>query len=323
MLSTQEIHSVLAKVITSEAEALQRLSASINDVTCQVVTKIVGMEGRLIVTGMGKAGIIARKAASTFCSTGTPASFLHPAEAIHGDLGLIHQRDLVLALSNSGETEEVLALLPYLRRFGIGLVCMTGNPQSSLATQSDLVIALPVAEEALPGSSAPTNSSTAMLAMSDALAMAVMSCRGFGEEEFALFHPGGFLGRKLLLQVADLMHVDSSLPTVSPRCLVRDVIMTMSRHGLGSAFVVEDGRLLGIFTDGDLRRLFEGDRNPLDQAIENYMVRSPRCATTNQLAAAALKVMQDHQITVLPVTDQDNHLVGAIHLHDLLRAGLA
>ena len=323
-MNETEILASVREIIDREAQALTALSARVDDSVLRAVDRLLACQGRLIVTGMGKAGLIGRKAAATFCSTGMPASFLHPAEANHGDLGLVHSQDLLLALSNSGETDEVVSLLPYMRRFAIPVICLTGNMQSTLAQQSDVALDISVASEADPTSPAPTSSTTAMLAMCDGLALTVMRCRGFGEEQFAIFHPGGHLGRKLLLRVGDVMRIVPALPLVNEKQTLRDVIVTMSRKGMGCAFVVDmSDKLLGVITDGDLRRIFETHGNPLDAAVGQWMVRRPKTVAPDQLAASALKIMEDHKITVLPVVDDAQTCLGGIHLHDLIRQGLA
>lgn len=323
-MNEQQILTSIREIIERESEALTTLSRRLDESVAQAIQRLLNCTGRVIVSGMGKAGLIGRKAAATFCSTGTPASFLHPAEAIHGDLGLVHAQDLLLALSNSGETNEVLALLPYMRRFAIPVISLTGNPRSTLAQQSDIVIDVSVIGEADPKSPAPTSSTTCMLAMCDGLALTLMRCRGFEEEQFAIFHPGGYLGRKLLLRVGDVMRIEPALPLVRRNDSLRDTIVTMSRQGLGCAFVVNEKSVLeGIITDGDLRRIFETHRNPLGESIATMMVCRPQTIGPEQLAASALKIMEDLKITVLPVVDDTGECLGGVHLHDLVRQGLA
>lgn len=324
VMNEQQILDSVREIIDREAGALSALSQRLDTSVAKAVEQLLACRGRLIVAGMGKAGLIGRKAAATFCSTGTPASFLHPAEAIHGDLGLVHSQDVLLALSNSGETSEVLSLLPYMRRFAIPVITLTGKKRSTLAQQSDIVLDIAVASEADPKSPAPTCSTTAMLAMCDGLALTLMRCRGFGEEQFAIFHPGGYLGRKLLLRVGDAMRVVPALPLAAENQTLREVIVTMSRQGMGCAFILDSAeKLIGIITDGDLRRIFETHNNPLDEAIGRWMVRRPKTVSPADLAASALKIMEDHKITVLPVVDDQHRCVGGVHLHDLVRQGLA
>ncbi len=269
-------------------------------------------------------GWVGRKAAATFCSTGTPSLFLHPSEAIHGDLGIVSEEDMVIALSNSGETDELLALLPFIKRQGLPLVALTGNNSSTLAQQADWVIDVSVAAEADAISDAPTASTTVTMAVCDALAVALMKRRGFTRDQFAIFHPGGFLGRKMLLTVAELMHCGDRLPRIRREMALREAIVIISQKALGCGFVVdEQDVLLGILTDGDLRRIFSTHENPLADPISNFFKPNPHSVTADLLAAEVLRRMEQHSIAVVPVVDLHKHLRGAIHLHDLLRAGLA
>jgi arabinose-5-phosphate isomerase len=273
---------------------------------------------------MGKMGWVGRKAAATFCSTGTPSLFLHPSEAMHGDLGIVANDDLIVALSNSGETEELLALLPYIKRQGLGLIALTGKPQSMLARQANLVIDISVSAEADTISDAPTASTTAAMAMCDALAVALMQARGFNRDQFAIFHPGGYLGRKMLLTTADLMHRGERLPKIHRRMPLREAILVISQKALGCGFVVDESdHLCGILTDGDLRRIFAAHENPLTDSVELHYKPNPHRVAGELLAAETLRLMEQHSIAVVPVVDDDLVLIGAIHLHDLLRAGLA
>lgn len=314
----------LRQVVSTESEALATLAGRIDAAAVEAVQRLVDCQGRVVVVGMGKAGLIGRKISATLCSTGTPSLFLHPAEAFHGDLGVIHASDLLLALSTSGETAEVLDVVSHVKRLGVGVVCLTGAPRSSLARQSEVVLDVGVEAEGDPLGVAPMASTTAMLAMGDALAAAVAELRGFTHEQFAVFHPGGSLGRKLLLNVQDVMHTGSAIPLVSWETPVRACICEISAKRLGATFVVNgQGKLAGIFTDGDLRRLFEREPNPLEVPVNEAMTLTPRVIAPQQLAVQALRMMETYSITVLPVVDADQKPLGALHLHDLVKMGLS
>ena len=323
-LETAVILEEVRRVLAVERRALEQLERRVDEQAARAVELLLLCRGRIIVTGMGKAGLIARKIAATLASTGSPAVFLHPAEASHGDLGIVTADDVLLCLSNSGETEEVNNLLPAVKRFGVQIIALTANVQATLARFSDVVIDIGVTEEADPLGVAPTASTTAMLAMGDALAMALTQQRGFTREQFALFHPGGSLGRQLLLRVCDLMHAGDELPCVSPEVRVREAICEMSRKGLGATLVIDaDGQLAGIFTDGDVRRLLEREATPLDAPLADAMIRTPKSIAREALAVEALRHMQQHKIAVLPVLDGQQRPCGIIHLQDLIRARLA
>jgi len=278
--------------------------------------------GRVIVMGMGKSGHVGRKIAATLASTGTPAFFVHPAEASHGDLGMVRPQDVVLAISNSGEVDELAAILPALRRLGVTLVAMTGRAESTLARHADIVLSSAVAEEACPLNLAPTASTTAQMALGDALAVALLDARGFREEDFARSHPGGALGRKLLLHVKDLMRQGEALPQVAPATPMPELLREMTGKGLGFAAVVgADGRPQGIFTDGDLRRLIEAGRDDLRTLrAEQVMHRTPRLVRAEALAVDAAGVMEQHRVTSVLVVDEGGVLVGALNSNDLMRA---
>lgn len=312
------------RVLEIEAAAISAQITSINSQFEQTCERILAARGRVIVTGMGKSGHIAAKVAATFASTGTPAFFVHPAEASHGDLGMITPEDIVLAFSNSGETSEVLAILPVLKRRNIPLISLTGRPDSTLATQADIHIPVIVHEEACPLNLAPTSSTTAALAMGDALAIALLEARGFSAEDFALSHPGGSLGRRLLLQVSDVMHSGDRLPIVSTNTPLREAIITISQKGLGMTAVIHsDNTLAGIFTDGDLRRVFDQASLDLQNTpIHKVMTISPVVAEANMLAAEALNLMETRKINGLIVVNDANEPVGALNMHDLLKAGV-
>jgi arabinose-5-phosphate isomerase len=278
--------------------------------------------GRVIVTGMGKSGHIGSKIAATLASTGTPAFFMHAAEASHGDIGMITREDVVLALSNSGETAEVLLLIPHVSRLGVPLIAVTGNARSNLARAASVHLDVSVAEEACPLNLAPTASTTATLAIGDALAVALLEARGFTSQDFARSHPGGALGRKLLLHVGDVMRTGDALPVVPPDVPLAEGLVVMSKKGLGMCVVVENGRMLGVFTDGDLRRALDGHADVRRTTMREIMTSPGKSVTANELAAEAAHLMETHRITALPVIDGDGTLVGALNVHDLLRAGV-
>lgn len=314
------------RVIRIEAEALLALADSIDGEFERAVRMILASRGRVIVTGMGKSGLIGQKIASTMASTGTPAFFLHPAEALHGDLGMIIGGDVVIAISNSGETEEVLRILPIVRRIGAELIAMTGRPGSTLARSGDIHLNVAIKEEACPLGLAPTASTTATLAMGDALAVALLVERGFKAEDFALFHPGGALGKKLLLTVRDLMHAGQELPLVKGDVLMREALFEITSKKLGCTGVVDaDGALVGVITDGDLRRALEKGVAFLDHPAAELMHRNPKRILAADLAARGLQQMEAYSITSLFVFEDEQSVqpVGIIHLHDLLKAGVA
>ncbi len=313
---------VARQVLETEANAIRNLMESLGEEFDRAVEMITECRGRVIWTGMGKSGIICRKIAATMRSTGTPALFMHPAEAIHGDLGMVTEEDLVVAVSNSGTTEEILNLLAVLRRIGVSLITVTSSPGSALATAADLHLDVGVRREACPMNLAPTASTTASLALGDALAMAVSVTKGFKEEDFARLHPGGKLGKKFLT-VADLMHSGDDIPRVAEGTTMKDVIYEMSRKGLGLTTVQDDeGRLLGIVTDGDLRRLMERDENPMARTAGEVMHRGGVCIPPGELATAALKLLEEKRITSLMVCDGEAPVKGVLHVHDLWGVGL-
>ena len=310
-------------VMQHEANAITSVASRLDDSVTGVIQLIENQQGRLVFSGMGKMGYIARKAAATFCSTGSPAIFLHPAEAIHGDLGIVSSDDIFVALSNSGETAEVLNLLPYMKRFDIPIVAITGNSESALARHGDWVIDIHVDSETNQDEVAPTASTAVALSVCDALAIAVARLRGFTKQQFAMFHPGGNLGRKLLLTTQQIMHRRPDIPEVSPKIAIRDAIVEMSRKRLGCVVVVDGKQAVGILTDGDIRRALQKCDNPLEDCIALHMSRAPTTIIVDSLAADAMRLMQQRSITVIPVVDSNQETVGIIHLHDLLRAGIA
>jgi arabinose-5-phosphate isomerase len=307
------------KVLRTEANAILGLIDRIDGEFERAVQLLFECRGRVIVTGMGKSGIICRKIAATLSSTGTSAYFLHPAEAIHGDLGAIRDEDVVLALSHSGETEELIRLLESIRRIGARLIAMTGDPSSTLARAADITLDCGIAEEACPMNLVPTASTTAALALGDALAMTLLVRKGFREEDFASLHPGGKLGRRLM-RVEHVMHAGSAAPIVTLSTPMPDVFHEMSNKRLGMTCVVdEDGRLVGIFTDGDLRRLMIASPDVLSLTAGDVMKRNPRTIKRDMLAVEALKIMETHKITSVVVTTDDGRVEGVVHLHDLWR----
>jgi arabinose-5-phosphate isomerase len=306
-----------------EAAALAALRARLDQRFVAACRICVACRGRVIVTGMGKSGHIARKIAATLSSTGTPAFFLHPGEASHGDIGMITRGDVLLALSNSGETPEVLALLPPLKRLGIALIAMTGNAASTLAAAADVQLDVGVPQEACPHNLAPTASTTAALVMGDALAVALLEARGFSADDFARIHPGGSLGRRLLLHVEDIMRRGDSLPRVGADTPLAQGMLEMSSKGLGMTAVLDDQqRVIGVFTDGDLRRALDRQVDVHRAVMREVMTAGGRSIGARELAAAAAQMMELHRITALMVTDADRHLIGALNVHDLLRAGV-
>lgn len=310
------------RVIAAEAEAVAQLAARLDDRFVRAVELLLQLRGRVVTTGVGKSGQIARRVASTLTSTGTPAFFLHPVEALHGDLGMVREGDAALVFSTSGVSDEVLQILPLLRRLSLPIVAFTGDLKSSLATKSDIVLDCSVASEACPHNLAPTSSVAAASAMGDALAVALLEARGFSREDFAELHPGGRLGRRLLMQVKELMHGGAQLPRVAPETSMRAALVEMTGKRLGCTLVMNgSGKLEGIFTDGDLRRLSQTREDFLDVPIGEVMGRDPHTIEGTALASAALARMEEHSITQLVVLDADRP-VGIVHLHDLLRAGV-
>lgn len=319
----EKIKSMGQAVIDIEAASILALKKQIDEHFIHACQLMLECKGRIVVLGMGKSGHIGGKIAATLASTGSPAFFVHPGEASHGDLGMITKNDVVLALSNSGETGEIVTLLPLLKRLSIPLISLTGKPQSTLATSSNVHIDVSVEKEACPLGLAPTSSSTAALAMGDALAIALLEARGFTEEDFALSHPGGSLGRRLLLHIDDIMHSGDQVPKVPAQANLSDALLEMTNKGLGMTTIVdEQDHVLGIFTDGDLRRTLEKSVDIHKQKISDLMTKG--CTTIKQgiLAAEALKVMEQKKINAIPVVDQNDKLVGALNMHDLLRAGV-
>ena len=311
------------RVLATEAEAVAALEHRLGSEFAQACRLLLACTGRIVVTGMGKSGHVAGKIAATLASTGSPAFFLHPAEAIHGDIGMITAADVVLALSNSGETDELVTILPVIKRLDVALIAMTGSRDSTLARYATVVLDVSVPAEACSLNLAPTASTTATLAMGDALAVAILEARGFTEEDFARSHPGGTLGRRLLLHVEDVMRKGDDLPAVEPGTTLSAGLLEMSRKGLGMTTIVDATRhVIGVFTDGDLRRVLDRQADVHATTMSEVMTARPRVARPRMLAAEAVHLMEEHKITALPVVDDDGRLIGALNVHDLLRAGV-
>jgi arabinose-5-phosphate isomerase len=310
------------RAIEIEERAVAALAPRLDASFARACAICLECHGRVIVTGMGKSGHIAGKIAATLASTGTPSFFMHAAEASHGDIGMITREDVLLAISNSGETPEVLLLIPHLSRLGVPIIAVTGNPKSTLGRAASVHLDVSVAEEACPLNLAPTASTTATLVLGDALAVALLEARGFTPQDFARSHPGGALGRKLLLHVADVMRTGDELPVVSPMLSLAEGLVVMSKKGLGMCVVVDGGRMLGVFTDGDLRRVFDRQANVHSTTMREVMSSPGKSIKPTELAAEAAHLMEKHRITALPVVDAAGVLVGALNVHDLLRAGV-
>ncbi|EGL53658.1 MULTISPECIES: KpsF/GutQ family sugar-phosphate isomerase [Methylophaga] len=323
MIDKEKLSTLAKAVIDTEIEAIQALHERINEDFMRACEFMLNCQGRVVVIGMGKSGHIGSKLAATLASTGTPAFFVHPGEASHGDLGMITDKDVVLALSNSGETSEILTILPLIKRLGIPFIAMTGRPESTLATCATAHIDVSVAREACPLGLAPTSSTTAALVMGDALAVALLETRGFTAEDFARSHPGGLLGRRLLLRVSDIMHTGDAIPEINEHALISEALIEMTNKGLGMTAVVDEKQhILGVFTDGDLRRVLSQEINIHTEKLSDYMTRQCKTGTAEMLAAEALELMQRFKINALLIVDKQQQLCGAINMHDLLRAGV-
>jgi arabinose-5-phosphate isomerase len=320
----EDVLEIARRVLRTEAEAVAGLMDKLDGGFETAVDIMYESAGRVVVTGMGKSGLVGKKIAATLASTGTPAFFLHPAEASHGDLGMVTSDDVIIAISNSGETEELAGLIPFLKRFSVRLISMTGCPASTIARAADIHLDISVKEEACPLGIVPTASTTAAMAMGDALAVALLMKRGFREEDFALFHPSGTLGKKLFIKVKDLMHTGEALPTVSPDTSITRTIMEISSKRLGVAVVVDsEGKFMGIITDGDVRRGLERwDKSFFDMTAEEAMTKNPKTVSGEELAAKALSVMEQLSITSLLVPDESGKVTGILHLHDILKKGI-
>ena len=314
--------SVARKVLSIEEQSLRHLRERLGEEFVTAVALLLSSRGRVVFAGMGKSGLVCRKIAATFASTGTPALFMHPAEGGHGDLGMLVKGDILVAVSNSGETEEMIKILPAVKRLGVPVICMTGNPNSTMARRADVVLDISVTEEACPLGLAPTASTTVTMALGDAMAVALLEVRGFTEEDFALFHPGGAIGRRLLT-VGDVMHTGEDIPRVAANLPVREAIFEITSKKLGFTTVVDgEDLLMGIITDGDLRRLMERETDPLTLTASKIMTRDPKIIHKDSLAAKALGIMEEHSITSLVVGEESGRIEGVIHLHDILKAGV-
>ena len=322
-VTDERLQSLGRAVLETEAAAITDMLARVDADFVRACHLMLACQGRIVVLGMGKSGHIGGKLAATLASTGSPAFFVHAGEASHGDLGMITARDVVVALSNSGETDELITILPLIKRLGVPLIALTGKPESTLARAASVNIHVGVAQEACPLNLAPTSSTTAALAMGDALAVSLLEARGFTREDFARSHPGGKLGRRLLLLIDDIMHSGEDIPVVAPDAPLRDALVEMSRKGLGMTTVLDDQqRLLGIFTDGDLRRSLDQGIDLHSISVREIMTAGGRTMRQGSLAAEALHTMEEHKINALLVVDQSDRVVGALNMHDLLRAGV-
>lgn len=323
-MSPATIKEMASAVLTTEAKSITDLLERIDDEFVKACELMMACTGRVVVTGMGKSGHIGSKIAATLASTGTPAFFVHPGEASHGDLGMITAQDAVLALSNSGSTDEIVSILPIIKRLGVPLIAMTGNSHSTLALEADVHLNVGVAKEACPLGLAPTASTTATLAMGDALAVAILDSKGFTEQDFARSHPGGRLGRRLLLHVADVMQTGDNIPSVTTGVSLSQAVAEITRAGIGMTAIVDDqNHVLGIFTDGDLRRHLDDKTDPHQTTIAEIMTKDCTTVTADILAAESLQIMQDKSINALLVVNHEQQLIGALNMHTLLRAGVA
>jgi arabinose-5-phosphate isomerase len=322
-LTNNELLELAGRVLEIESQAVSLLKSRLGRSFVDACRLCLAVQGRVVVTGMGKSGHIGGKIAATLASTGTPSFFMHPAEASHGDLGMITAQDLLLAVSYSGETDEILTILPLVKRRGAKLISMTGSAKSTLAQAADVHLDVSVEVEACPMNLAPTASTTATLAMGDSLAVALLECRGFTPEDFAMSHPSGRLGKRLVLRVADVMHTGDDIPAVSEHVYLSDGLVEMSQKGLGMTAIVDgDNRVLGIFTDGDLRRALDAGIDVHETEMKSAMHVNCKTTSPEMLAAEAVHLMEENKITALLVVDSDNRLVGALNVHDLFRAGV-
>lgn len=322
-LGINQVKEQALEVLKIEAASILNLKRSVDENFIEAVKEILECNGRIIMTGMGKSGFIAKKLAATLSSTGTPSFFLHPAEAIHGDLGMVTQEDIVIALSNSGETEEIVKILPVIKRIGAKIIAMTGGVSSTLADNADYILDTGVEEEACPLNLAPTASTTATLALGDALAISLLKVRDFQPEDFALYHPGGSLGKRLLLTVNDVLHIRERNPIVEVDATLKEALFTMTSLRMGAANIIDnDGKLVGIITDGDIRRNLRDSLDLLDKKAKELMSKNPSTITPDKLAAEALKIMQEKEISDLPVVDNNNKPLGLVNFQDLLKAGV-
>lgn len=321
--ATMDLMARARRVIELETQAVASLTAVLDEKFERAIELMLACRGRVVATGMGKAGHVARKVAATLASTGTPAFFLNPADAVHGDLGMVTSDDVAIAYSHQGQTEEVLRVIPYLKHIGAPLIAITSNPQSELARCADTALILPIKEEACPLGLAPTSSTTAMLALGDTLALVLLEARGFQPEDYALRHPGGSLGRRLLTKVSDLMHTGKDNPVVHESAPLREAILVMTSTKLAATSVVDDaGKLVGFFCDGDLRRHLMGGSCDLARRVSEVMTRRPKFVRPTMMAVKALEILREYKIIELPVCDEAGRPIGMIHLHDITRAGI-
>jgi len=323
MQDIEKICQLGRAVIETEAATISSLTSRINADFAKACHYLLTCKGRIIVMGMGKSGHIGKKIAATFASTGSPAFFIHPGEAKHGDFGMITQADVLLMISNSGETDEILSILPFIKRLNLPLISLTGNPNSTLAKAATINIDVSIEKEACPLGLAPTSSTTAALVMGDALAISLLERRGFTAEDFALSHPGGILGRRLLLRVDEIMHTGNAIPKVNFDAFLKTALIEMTQKKLGMTTVInQNNELAGIFTDGDVRRAFDNNADIHKTIIQDIMTKNPKIIRPGTLVAEALHIMESHKITALIVTNNQNNPVGVVHLHDILRAGV-
>ncbi len=323
-MATQNFKQLATAVIQTELNEIEQLLNRLDENFTQACQLMFDCRGRIVVIGMGKSGHIGSKIAATLASTGSPSFFVHPGEASHGDLGMIMKNDVVLAISNSGETDEIITIVPLIKRLGVPLISLTGNAKSHIATQANVNLDVSVSKEACPLGLAPTSSTTVALVMGDALAIALLDTRGFTADDFALSHPGGRLGKRLLLHVKDIMHTESDIPMVQSKVLLSQALIEMTEKKLGMTTIVDTKKvLIGVFTDGDLRRIF--DRNDINlnkTSIDEVMIKNCKVIFEDQLAAEALQIMESKSINALPVVNSNNEVIGALNMHDLLRAGV-
>lgn len=311
------------EILRKESQSIEAVAERLDQNVDEALELILTCRGKIVITGMGKTGIIGRKISATFASTGTPSIYLHPAEAIHGDLGMVDGTDVVIMISKSGETNEMKELVPYFKRKAIPMICLTGNPSSSLGRSSNVVIDIGVPKDAEPLGLVPMASTTTALAMGNALATVVLYEKKFCQDDFAILHPGGAIGKRLLIAVADLMHTDDDNPVISEEATLKEAILVMTSKGLGCSNIIDDrGVLTGIITDGDLRRIFQNYEDPFGEQVKLLMTKDPQRITPNTLGIEALEIMEQFSITMLPVVDEENKPVAMLHMHDLVRAGL-
>jgi len=313
----------IKELLKKEAQAVEAIAEKLDENIDRALELILNCKGKIVVTGMGKTGIIGRKISATFASTGTPSIFLHPAEAIHGDLGMVDDSDIVMMISNSGQTSELIEILPYFKRKNISVICLTGNPNSTLSIMSDTVIDIGVPKEFEPLGLVPMASTTTALAMGNALATIVLQEKKFCYDDYALLHPGGTIGKCLLLAVRDIMHQGEENPIISENTTLKEAILVMTSKGLGCVSIInEQGMLTGIITDGDLRRIFQNFENPFHEKVHLLMTKDPKAIKPETSGIEALEVMETHSITMIPVVDEDHRPIAMLHMHDLIRAGI-